>query len=182
MSYSRTTWSNGATALSAENMNNIEDGINEALDGFNNVYSKSEVYNKTETYSKTEVNTAIENVVDTEIPKTVVITGSAENVATKTTSTVSINATALAGYGIDDLDEWEVIAFSQAYSSATTRYFYTSNIISVASTSGTAYSPVPDISANIGSTQSLALTVYNGTSTTKTINYRIVLMKVAENE
>lgn len=31
MSYSRTTWANGATALSAEHMNNIEDGINEAL-------------------------------------------------------------------------------------------------------------------------------------------------------
>lgn len=31
MSYTRTTWANGATALSAEHMNNIEDGINEAL-------------------------------------------------------------------------------------------------------------------------------------------------------
>ena len=33
MSYSRTTWINDETALSANNMNNIEDGIEEALDG-----------------------------------------------------------------------------------------------------------------------------------------------------
>lgn len=33
MSYTRTTWQNGETALSAANMNNIEDGIEEALAG-----------------------------------------------------------------------------------------------------------------------------------------------------
>lgn len=32
MSYNKTTWSNGATALSAENMNHIENGLQDVSD------------------------------------------------------------------------------------------------------------------------------------------------------
>lgn len=33
MAYDRTTWVNEETPLNADNLNNIEDGIEEALDG-----------------------------------------------------------------------------------------------------------------------------------------------------
>lgn len=40
MSYVRTTWVSGETPLSAENMNNIEDGIEESKDGIDALNSK----------------------------------------------------------------------------------------------------------------------------------------------
>lgn len=56
MAYQRVTWEDGQTALSAEHMNNIEDGIEESLaavsDLNNNTYTKSEVYTKTEADNK----------------------------------------------------------------------------------------------------------------------------------
>lgn len=42
MSYSRTTWENEVTQLNARNMNNIEDGVEEALDKLENV-TKNEI-------------------------------------------------------------------------------------------------------------------------------------------
>ena len=42
MSYSRTTWENEVTQLNARNMNNIEDGVEEALDKMENV-TKNEI-------------------------------------------------------------------------------------------------------------------------------------------
>lgn len=64
MAYSRTQWRESETALSAENMNNIEDGIQEALAKANaidsNTYRKTEVYRKEQTYNKDEVYTKAE--------------------------------------------------------------------------------------------------------------------------
>lgn len=69
MAYSRTQWRESETALSADNMNNIEDGIQEALSKFNaldnntyrktETYKKAEVYSKDESYSQAEVNSLV---------------------------------------------------------------------------------------------------------------------------
>lgn len=59
MAYTKTEWANGATALSAENMNHIETGIKDAHDTLANVYSKSEVYRKDEVYSKQETDSYV---------------------------------------------------------------------------------------------------------------------------
>ena len=41
--YTKTPWSNGSTAVSANNMNHIEDGIYDAHEALENVYMKSEI-------------------------------------------------------------------------------------------------------------------------------------------
>lgn len=48
MSYSRTTWENEVTQLNARNMNNIEDGIEEALTAAANAAAKTADVTKTE--------------------------------------------------------------------------------------------------------------------------------------
>lgn len=48
MSYSRTTWENEVTQLNARNMNNIEDGIQEALTDAANAAAKTADVTKTE--------------------------------------------------------------------------------------------------------------------------------------
>lgn len=73
MAYKRTNWRESETALSADNMNNIETGIQEALAKANAVdantyrrsetYSKEEVYAKGETYSKAEVTSLIDEKI-----------------------------------------------------------------------------------------------------------------------
>lgn len=53
MSYTKTTWTNGATALSADNMNHIEGGIKDAHDALDNVYTKTEADAKYEGFIDT---------------------------------------------------------------------------------------------------------------------------------
>lgn len=73
MAYRRTNWRESETALSADNMNNIEDGIQEALAKASSIenntyrrsetYSKAEIYAKAETYTKAEVNTLVDEKI-----------------------------------------------------------------------------------------------------------------------
>lgn len=44
MAYTVTDWHNGETALSARNMNHIEQGIKDAHDGLANVFTKTEIF------------------------------------------------------------------------------------------------------------------------------------------
>lgn len=57
MAYVRTVWEEDTTPLSADNMNNIEEGISDVLAALGNVYTKDETYSKNEAYSKDEVYT-----------------------------------------------------------------------------------------------------------------------------
>lgn len=59
MAYVRTVWEEDTTPLSADNMNNIEEGISDVLAALGNVYTKDETYSKNEVYTKTQVDDKI---------------------------------------------------------------------------------------------------------------------------
>lgn len=65
MAYKRTVWRESETPLSADNMNNIEVGIQENIARINTLDNNT--YRKTETYSKAETYALIDGKIDGKI-------------------------------------------------------------------------------------------------------------------
>ena len=106
MAYTKTTWTNDSTPLSADNMNHIETGIGDAHDsiatlttGLANTYTKAEVYKKSESVPAANIKKFLFT-----LNPAVGVEGIQEYYTNITDS-------------IDDIDNWAILTMGYKYDS-----------------------------------------------------------------
>lgn len=137
------------------------------------VYNKTEVYSKSETYSKTEVYSKEETYNKDEVypkPNFLVLYGTAANVEHYTSTTVELDGRAF-GYADLDFSDYVVVGLMQLYNNSDiwTMPMYDANT--------NLTRPLANI---IESTNRLRVFLYNGSSVTQSVHYKVALMKVRD--
>lgn len=110
MSYNKLNFVNGQTpAISASNLNHMDQGIADAHAGLADTYTKDEV---DETIG--EINATLEEVVEkVSFNKIVKISGTAQEVTARSATSITKTAENLAALGIDDVTKIAVISVAQ---------------------------------------------------------------------
>lgn len=109
----------------------------------------------------------------------IVIEGTAESIAAKSTKTVTFTEEQLAEYGITDVDKIEVVAFSVKEKTAVWhRQFNAYYEVSSGDQGYNFVYPSAEI-VHIADANRLELRVYNVSASTASLDYRVVLTKLA---
>lgn len=201
MAYTKTTWTDDVTSLGPTNLNHMEQGIYDAHQAIDNVYTKSETdssaqvtskintalgsyYPKTDTYSKTETDTKFysKTEVDAEfVPASNGVTKDMFFLLEDSVNAVNSGEIGANGYSLEVLNAlgFEVESWRD-FTVISVREGLTPNMVRIMPqyyTSMTGADVFPSVSIEDGY---MYVNVYNGSSSAAEIFYSVLLMKTTD--